>query len=199
MANPHFKETYKQMSLFQERTLVKTKTGRRQPFNTANHLVFLDCWGGVRAEERSGDKVRSEQARVITAGIIFLYHLFYAPVGFLGTDVISREINGNLSRHSHTCKCMNKYTCAISCIHIHTQTESQFDANPECMWKGTRAVVWKVGMREEQSKWKKKRGGGKKVRAERQEGAGLYLISAEVSIEQKVQQAGSVVKPWVLL
>lgn len=31
------------------------------------------------------------------------------------------------------------------------------------------------------------------------EGAGLYLISAEVSIEQKVQQAGSVVKPRVLL
>lgn len=28
-----------------------------------------------------------------------------------------------------------------------------------------------------------------------EEGAGLYLISAEVSIEQKVQQAGSVVKP----
>lgn len=32
-----------------------------------------------------------------------------------------------------------------------------------------------------------------------QEGAGFYLISAEVSIEQKVQQAGSVVKPRVLL
>lgn len=38
--------------------------------------------------------------------------------------------------------------------------------------------------------------GGEKVG---EEGAGLYLISAEVSIEQKVQQAGSVVKPRVLL
>lgn len=52
-------------------------------------------------------------------------------------------------------------------------------------------------MREEQREWKTR--GGKKRRSERQEGAGLYLISAEVSIEQKVQQAGSVVKPRVLL
>lgn len=75
----------------------------------------------------------NKQAHVITAGIIFLYHLSYAFAGFPGTDVISREINGNLSRHSHTCEHMNKYTCAVSCIHIHTQTESQFDDNPECI------------------------------------------------------------------
>lgn len=36
---------------------------------------------------------------------------------------------------------------------------------------------------------------GRKERVEKEEGARLYLISAEVSIEQKVQQAGSVVKP----
>lgn len=40
---------------------------------------------------------------------------------------------------------------------------------------------------------------GEVMELEGEEGAGLYLILAEVSIEQKVQQAGSVVKPRVLL
>lgn len=44
-----------------------------------------------------------------------------------------------------------------------------------------------IEKREEESAVVEQRGG--------EEGAGLYLISAEVSIEQKVQQAGSVVKP----
>lgn len=52
----------------------------------------------------------------------------------------------------------------------------------------------------EGSEWGKRRGEGRKSGAGiGEEGAGLYLISAEVSIEQKVQQAGSVVKPRVLL
>lgn len=41
----------------------------------------------------------------------------------------------------------------------------------------------------------KERKVGVVIELEGVEGARLYLISAEVSIEQKVQQAGSVVKP----
>lgn len=63
-----------------------------------------------------------------------------------------------------------------------------------------RAIVWKIGARIERGNGKK-RGGkvGAVMEREGEEGAGLYLISAEVSIEHKVQQAGSVVKPRVLL
>lgn len=43
------------------------------------------------------------------------------------------------------------------------------------------------------------REGDQRRERERKRGARLYLISARVSIEQKVQQAGSTVKPWVLL
>lgn len=53
----------------------------------------------------------------------------------------------------------------------------------------------------EGSEWGKRGGDGRggSRGAGEEEGAGFYLISAEVSIEQKVQQAGSVVKPRVLL
>lgn len=46
---------------------------------------------------------------------------------------------------------------------------------------------------------RKEQGVEKVIEWEGEEGARLYLISAEVLIEQKVQQAASVVKPWVLL
>lgn len=69
-------------------------------------------------------------AQVITAAIILLCHSSYASVGFPSTDVISREINDNLHRHSCTHKAVNKYTCTLSCIRIHTPTEAQRDANP---------------------------------------------------------------------
>lgn len=79
---------------------------------------------------------RGEQAQVITAAIILLCDSSYASAGFLRTDVISREMNGNLHGHSCTHGAMNKYTCALSCIRINTPTQRQRDANPARVWGG---------------------------------------------------------------
>lgn len=80
---------------------------------------------------------RGEQAQVITAAIILLCHSSYASAGFLSTDVISREINGNLHGHSCTHGAVNKYTCTLSCIRINTPMERQRGTNPAHVWGGT--------------------------------------------------------------
>lgn len=61
---------------------------------------------------------------IVDYTVISLYHFSYASSGFLCTDVISKEINCNLSRHSCTLEHMNKCTYVVSCIHTHTHKQN---------------------------------------------------------------------------
>lgn len=100
------------------------------PSENSNQIFWLHLFGeeGLRWKQERG-----EPAQVITAAIILLCHSSYASAGFLSTDVITREINGNLHGHSCTHGAVNKYTCTRSCIRINTPTERQRDANPARM------------------------------------------------------------------
>lgn len=59
-----------------------------------------------------------------------------ASAEFLGTDVIIGERNGRQRSHLRTSKLPHAYTL--------TQTQSQRDDNPACIWKGTLALVQKI-------------------------------------------------------
>lgn len=144
----------------------------------------------VRDGQHGGHKVRSVRAPSNHCRHnFFSSHLLYAPAGFLSTDVISREINGNLGRHSHTREHMNKHTYNLSCIPIHTQTASPPDANPECVWEGTRAAVRRAVARRRGERMGKEERRGEKVGGREGGGRSWVLFNLSRSVDRAESSA----------